>query len=99
MTKKTKVPIHDVFVDSIGGTTTLSCEALQIKTIEYPFAELNAEGIKNCILKYKFLTEKDVNFNLNIIDNRPEPVDYNKQRAKESKEFKKNNNSMKTPKR
>lgn len=92
------MPEHHVIVDSIGGTVVLSCEALSIKTIEYPFAELTGEGIKKCILNYKFLKEEDVTFDLNIIDNRPDPVDYNKQREKESKEFKKANNSMKTPK-
>jgi len=88
------MPEHTVIVDSLGGTKVLSCEALQIKTIEYPFKELTAEGIKRAILQHKFLTEETCGFDLLIVDNRPEPVNFNEQRTKESKEFKSSHNQL-----
>lgn len=74
---------HAVIVDNLGGTTVLSCEALQIKNIEYPHREVTTDGVKETILKHKFLKEENCNFDIVIIDNRPEPEDYHKVKAEE----------------
>lgn len=79
---------HVVIIDSIGGTAVLSCPTLDIKSIEFPFKEITIETIKKTILDYKYLKEEDANFDLIVKDNRPEPVNFNKQRAEESKAYK-----------
>ncbi len=91
------MPEHTVFIDTIGGTTVLSCQELGIKNIEYPHKEMTEEGIKETILTYKFM-KKDAEFDINIIDDRPEPENYNEMRERESKQFKKNRNDMKAAK-
>ena len=85
---------HTVIVDTFGGTTVLSCIVLNIQNIEYPFKELDVQGIKKTILDYKYLKEEDANFDLIVIDNRPEPENFNEQRDKESKDFTKNRNEL-----
>jgi len=85
---------HTIIIGSMGGTTVLSCETLQIKNIEFPFGEVNEETIKKTILDYKYLNEKDAKFDLVIIDNRPPSENYNEKKARESKEFKKSRNDM-----
>jgi len=87
---------HTVYVSSIGGGTTLSCESLQIKNIEYPHKELTKEGIIDTIVKYKYLTEADKDMDILVVDNRPKEENYNEQRAKESTEIKKRRNDMTT---
>ena len=90
---------HTVVIDSIGGATIMTCEALQIKNVEYPYKEFNVEGVKNAILDYKYMTEKHADFDLVIVDNRPaEPENYNKKKEEESKIYKKDHNNMKAPK-
>jgi len=89
---------HTVYVNSIGGGTTLSCESLQIKNIEYPHKELTPKGIIDTIIKYKYLTEADKDMDILVIDNRPEEENYNTQRAKESTEIKRRRNDMTTAK-
>lgn len=89
---------HTVIIESIGGATVLSCQALGIRNIEHPYAPITAESIKKTILDYKYLKEENCGFDLIIIDNRPEPEDFNKVRDRESKQQKKQNNSMRAPK-
>jgi len=89
---------HTVIVESIGGATVLSCEALQFKNIEYGFSEVTPEGIKKRVLEYKMMSEKNADFDLVVVDNRPEPRPYHEIQAEESKIFKKSNNSMSVPK-
>ena len=90
---------HTVYLDTMGGSTILSCEGLQIKNIEYPYKEVDEQHIKKVILDYKYMSEEHADFDLIIMDNRPRPENYNVVKERESKEFKKNNNSMRTPKR
>lgn len=89
---------HTVVVDLIGGCTTLSCETLQIKYIEYPYPELTAKGIKEVIINYKHFSKSEMNIDVIVVDNRPEEENYNDLKAKESQEFKKDRNSMLTGK-
>jgi len=85
---------HTVTIDEVGGAIVMNCETLQIKNVEYPYANLTPKGIKEAIIHYKHMSKEETNIDVRVIDNRPEPVNFNEQRAQESKEFKKNNNSM-----
>lgn len=89
---------HTVILDLIGGTKTLSCEALNIKNIEYPHDKVTAEGIKETLLKYKHLKEEETKFDVIIIDNRPPSQNFNEQRAEESKNYKEKRNALKPDK-
>jgi len=84
---------HTVIIDTIGGTTVLTCQALNINNIEMPF-EINAENVKRRILEYKHDTEEHANYDLVIVDNRPPLENFNEKRAKESKILSKNRNRM-----
>lgn len=88
------IPEYIVTVDSIGGATVLSCDPLGIKNIEYPFKEIYADGIKKTILDYKYMSEKSANFDLSVQDNRPDPHDYHKKKAEESKILDKRKNKL-----
>jgi len=88
---------HTVIISMVGGATVLSCEGLGIKNIEHPYSPITTESIKKTILNYKYLKEADAIFDLVIMDNREEPVNYNEQREKESREFKYAQNSMRVP--
>lgn len=89
---------HTVILDIMGGTKVLTCEALAIKNIEYHHNEVTVEGIKDTILAYKYLKEDEAKFDIVVVDNRPPSQNFNEQRDKESKEFKKSRNDMKTAK-
>lgn len=89
---------HTIFLDLMGGTKVLSCEALGIKNIEYPYGKVTEEGIKDAILKYKHIAEEGANFDLVVINNIPPAENYNEVKNRESKEFKKSRNDMKAAK-
>ena len=67
---------HTVTIDEIGGATVMNCETLQIRNVEYPYTELTGEGIKEAITHYKHMSKEDMNIDVKVIDNRPDPVDF-----------------------
>ena len=90
---------HTVYVTSIGGGMVLNCESLQITNIEYPYPKLDGKGIAKTILHYKPLSESDVDdMEITVVDNRPPEENYNRIKERESKQIKKDRNSMTTSK-
>lgn len=81
------MPEYTVILDSIGGATVLTCEALGIKTIEHAHPEVTSETIKETIMKFKYIdSENDVDWDLVVVDNRPKKErNYNDVKAEESK--------------
>ena len=85
---------HTVIIDTFGGSFVLTCPTLGITNIEFPFKKVDAENVKRTILDYKYLKEEDADFDLVIVDNRPVEENFNEKRARESKQFNKNNNRL-----
>lgn len=44
---------HIVYVDSVGGATVLSCEALDFKNIDMIYNKLNPDTVKDTILHFR----------------------------------------------
>ena len=87
---------YNATITEIGGTTVLSCEGLGIKNIEYPYTYVNEKNIIETITRYKH-QEVDKDIELDVYDMRDEE-DYQTKKIRESKEMKKNHNSMDVPK-
>ncbi|MHA2052620.1 MAG: hypothetical protein ACW99F_03380 [Candidatus Hodarchaeales archaeon] len=84
---------HTVILDRIGGANALSCPTLRILNIEMPW-EPTAENIQKRILEYTHETEEHADFDLVIVDNRPPEENFNEKKARESKQFNKNHNTL-----
>ena len=81
---------HEVSVDRIGGTTVISCKALDFYNLELQ-GNVTEEDIRNSILRQKHIKpdEARAQFTVKIVDNRPEHEDnFNELRRKESLEYK-----------
>ena len=78
--------IHQVFIDRVGGGMVLTCESLQLKCVEYPYKELNEEGIIKTITHFKSLGKKQAeDLEVEVTDRRSPEENFNEQRKRESR--------------
>lgn len=88
--QKPILPSHTVTILFMGGADVISCESLGVSNLELS-GELTPEAVKEALLRKLHIPETDsqANFTVKIDDKRP-PADenYNEQKARESKEFK-----------
>jgi len=77
---------HEILVDRVGGTTVISCRALDFFNLELA-GEVNEKDIKSTIFRQLHITPEDVrgDFDMEIKDNRPTEKNFNEVRAEESK--------------
>ena len=78
--------IHEILVDRVGGTTVISCRALDFYNLELA-GEVTTKDIKSTIFRQLHITPEDVrgDFDIEITDNRPVEKNFNEVRAEESK--------------
>ena len=78
--------IHQIIVNRIGGTTVISCRALDFYNLELQ-GGVNEKDIKQTIFRQLHITPEDTrgDFEMEIEDSRPEEKSYNEVRKAEDK--------------
>lgn len=77
--------VHQILVDRVGGTTVISCRALDFYNLELQGdskGKIKEEDVKKTIYRQLHIPAEDPrrDFEVEIEDNRPEDRNYNEQR-------------------
>ncbi len=77
---------HKIIIDRVGGTTVISCQALNFYNLELQ-GKVNEADIKKTIFRQLHITPEDTrgDFGIEMEDNRPEEKSYNEVRKAEDK--------------